>query len=227
VNIPGIVQTMLMLAGLVPVGALAFRALIPELEKFSQRRAVGERRQEELPQRAGMLVATVNTPQEDHFAHEHGLVHRDVKPSNMLVTKDGTAKLADLGLARQCDSDLTVLTHTGTGMGTPAYMAPEQITDARRADPRSDIYSLGATWYHMVTGRPPFAGATAIEVCQKHLSEPPQSPRSLRPELPRADCRTIERMLAKKPDQRFQTARELCRAITEECLTPAEHRTTN
>ncbi|MCK4375168.1 MAG: protein kinase, partial [Candidatus Brocadiae bacterium] len=127
-------------------------------------------------------------------------------------------KLADLGLVRHTEGDLTVLTRSGIGMGTPSYMAPEQITDAKRADARSDVYSLGATWYHMVTGQPPFAGATTLEVCQKHLNEPLVPPRALRPDLPEAVSRTIEQMMAKAPEERIQTAPELCRIIREEGL---------
>jgi serine/threonine-protein kinase len=152
------------------------------------------------------------------YAHENGIVHRDIKPDNVMLTKEGTAKLADLGLARQMDAEATALTRTGTGMGTPFYMAPEQAADAKRADARSDLYSLGATWYHMVTGHVPFEGDTPLEIMQKHLKEPVKSPAAIRPGLPRAVSLTIERMMAKSPDSRVQSARELCGIIDEQCL---------
>jgi len=151
-------------------------------------------------------------------AHEQGIIHRDIKPSNIMVTADGVAKLADLGLVRYSEGDLTALTASGVGMGTADYAAPEQILDARRADARSDVYSLGATWYHMVTGRPPFTGVTPFEVCQKHLHEPLVPARLVRPDVPEAVSRIIERMMAKEPGGRFQTARELADAIGRECL---------
>ncbi len=152
------------------------------------------------------------------YAHENGIIHRDIKPDNIMVTREGTAKLADLGLARQIDAEVTALTRTGTAMGTPYYMAPEQGNDAKRADARSDVYSLGATWYHMVTGHVPFDGATPLEIWQKHLKEPVKAPSSLQPAVPRNVSLTIERMMAKDPDQRIQTVREVCRMIEERCL---------
>ncbi len=151
------------------------------------------------------------------YAHEQGVIHRDIKPSNILVTREGVAKLADLGLVRRADPDLTALTPSGVGMGTPSYMAPEQIRDARRADARSDIYSLGATWYHMVTGQPPFTGGTALEVCQKHLDEPLVPPHRVRRDLALSASGIIQQMMAKQPGERIQTAVEVCRRIEQEC----------
>ncbi len=152
------------------------------------------------------------------YAHENHVVHRDIKPENIMLTRDGVAKLMDLGLARQTDSEVTALTRTGTAMGTPYYMAPEQAQDAKRADERSDIYSLGASWYHMVTGKVPFEGATSYEVFQKHLKEPLRPPQALESKVPRAVSLSIERMMAKEPDRRFQSATEVCEHIREHCL---------
>ncbi len=152
------------------------------------------------------------------YAHGNGLIHRDIKPDNIMVTSDGVAKLADLGLARQVDAEMTALTRTGTSMGTPHYMAPEQTTDAKRADARADIYALGATWYHMVTGEFPFSGDSVLEIYQKHLKEPVKSPQSVRPGLPRGVSITIERMMSKDPESRIQSAQELCQIIRDECL---------
>src|SRR5258708_39679515 len=90
-----------------------------------------------------------------HYADQHGIIHRDVKPENILITAEGQAKLADLGLAKTLTEDLE-LTRTHTGLGTPNYMAPEQFQDAKRVDVRCDIYSLGATLYRALTGLMPF-----------------------------------------------------------------------
>ncbi len=152
------------------------------------------------------------------YAHENGLIHRDIKPENIMLTREGVPKLADLGLARQMDSEMTALTRTGTAMGTPYYMAPEQATDAKRADERSDLYSLGATWYHMVTGAVPFEGETSFEVFQKHMKEPLRPPEAVRKGIPRQVSMTIQRLMAKEPDQRVQSAGELCELIRNECL---------
>ncbi|MFO8006524.1 MAG: serine/threonine-protein kinase [Candidatus Brocadiia bacterium] len=142
-------------------------------------------------------------------AHSHGIIHRDIKPENIMVNTAGVAKLMDLGLAQQREQDLTVLTRTGAAMGTPDYMAPEQILNAKEADERSDIYSLGATWYHMVTGSVPFEGNGHHEVCMKHIKEPLTPVRRRREDVPRAVCRIIEQMMAKKPEDRIQSAEEL------------------
>jgi len=168
------------------------------------------------PQQASQIILQV--AEGLAYAHANGIVHRDIKPENVMVTRDGVAKLADLGLARQTEADLTALTRTGTSMGTPHYMAPEQSTDAKRVDARADIYSLGATWYHMVTGRFPFTGESLVEILQKHLREPLKSPSSVRPGLPRSISLTIERMMAKDPANRIQTAKELCQIIRDQCL---------
>ncbi|RLC69883.1 MAG: serine/threonine protein kinase, partial [Chloroflexi bacterium] len=102
-------------------------------------------------------------------AHENGLIHRDVKPKNIMITKDGVAKLADMGLARMAADEQTAQAEAGKAYGTPYYISPEQIRGEVDIDFRADIYSLGATLYHMVTGRVPFDGPTPVAVMNKHL----------------------------------------------------------
>jgi len=142
-------------------------------------------------------------------AHDKGVVHRDVKPSNILLASSGEVKLTDLGLAKDLTAVDSALTHSGAGMGSPNYIAPEQVKDAKSADHRADIYSLGATFYHMVTGRPPFDGETAYEVMLKHVSEPPPRPDAVNPGLSAATADLALRMLTKDPDRRIGTCREV------------------
>ncbi|MEM7246225.1 MAG: protein kinase [Acidobacteriota bacterium] len=137
------------------------------------------------------------------------IVHRDIKPDNILLDEDGTPKLADLGLAKQAGQDGADLTGTGMSIGTPGYIAPEQALDSKRADARADIYSLGATLYHLVTGRQPFVGESAFSIMMKHVNEPLVSADVLEPELPGPLARLIDKMMAKDPDDRHQTASEL------------------
>jgi len=146
-------------------------------------------------------------------AAEQGIVHRDIKPENILINKAGEVKVADFGLARiQADGESLSLTQTGMTMGTPLYMSPEQV-EGKSLDPRSDIYSLGVTAYHMLSGSPPFHGETAMAVAVQHVRNQPQPLASLRPELPADLCRVVHRMLAKQPDERYPSARELLRDL--------------
>ncbi|MBI4567177.1 MAG: protein kinase [Planctomycetes bacterium] len=130
-----------------------------------------------------------------------GIIHRDIKPSNLMVTGAGVLKITDFGLSKAIDRNVS-LTRSGATMGTPLYMAPEQGIGAS-VDHRADMYSLGATFYHLVTGTPPFTGASAVEVLVRHQQTPPRSPLLLRPEMPRAFAALIERLLAKKPEERY------------------------
>src|SRR5262245_55846911 len=118
-----------------------------------------------------------------HRAHKQGLIHRDVKPDNILVTTDGTAKLADLGLVKTSEGDLN-LTKTGRGLGTPHFMAPEQFRDAKNADPRCDVYSLGATLYMMVTGELPFRSNGPLDAWMKKINNELVPPRQLVKDIP-------------------------------------------
>lgn len=142
-----------------------------------------------------------------------GLVHRDIKPDNILLTPDGEVKVADFGLARARGQSLN-LTAVGVTLGSPLYMSPEQV-QGLSVDSRSDLYSLGATAYHMLTGRPPFSGDTALALAMQHLQAEPARLEQLRPDLPKALVNIVHRLLAKSPDERFASAVELARALRE------------
>src|SRR5687768_4159282 len=137
------------------------------------------------------------------YAHEKGVVHRDMKPSNVFVLRDGTIKVVDFGLARIEASNLT---ETGTLLGTPAYMSPEQFLGLP-ADARSDIFSAGVMLYQMLTGDRPFTGSPST-IMQKVLRQDPVEPSVLNPTLSASWDTLIKRALAKKPDDRFQSARQ-------------------
>lgn len=144
-------------------------------------------------------------------ANSRDVVHRDVKPSNVLVTHDGRAKLVDMGLARsdRLQSTAEDLTATGVTLGTFDYISPEQARDPRSADIRSDIYSLGCTLYFMLTGRPPFPEGTMLQKLLSHTSEAPADPGEFRDDVPARLTELLARMLAKKPEHRHQDASEL------------------
>lgn len=150
-------------------------------------------------------------------ARQQGIVHRDIKPSNILLSRQGVVKVADLGLAKFFGPQSVTggaETRTGQFMGTIDYCSPEQAQDAKRADIRSDIYSLGCTLYHCLTGRPPFAGGTEVERIMAHIELLPAEIRTKNPEVPPAFAELIEkRLLAKQPDERFQTPAEAAEAL--------------
>ena len=145
-------------------------------------------------------------------AHEAGLVHRDVKPENVLVTRKVAVKVADFGLSRAFAADAPHLTQSGIVVGTPLYLSPEQA-QGKAVDHRSDLYSLGVTAYHLLAGEPPFRGKTAVDVALKHITDPPRPLAEVRPDLPPDLCGLVHKLLAKDPADRYQAAREVLRDL--------------
>ncbi|GIW88391.1 MAG: hypothetical protein KatS3mg108_2715 [Isosphaeraceae bacterium] len=144
-------------------------------------------------------------------AHAAGLVHRDIKPDNLLLTPDGQVKVADFGICLRADSQAP-LTRTGITPGTPLYMSPEQV-QGKPLDHRSDLYSLGVTYYHLLTGRPPFRGDNPVAVALKHVHETPPPIQPLRPEAPRTLINLVEQLLEKDPARRPASAAEVAATL--------------
>jgi len=145
------------------------------------------------------------------YAHGMGVVHRDVKPSNVLVDAHGDCYLTDFGLAKMMEASVQ-LTASGVGVGTPAYMSPEQ-GQGEKVDARTDIYSLGVMLYEMVTGRLPYEAETPLALLMKHINAPLPLPRKVNPAVPEGVERVILRAMAKNPDDRFQTVGEMVEAL--------------
>ncbi|MBI5759552.1 MAG: protein kinase [Planctomycetales bacterium] len=153
-------------------------------------------------------------------AHRAGLVHRDIKPSNLMRSEDGTVKLADFGLVRPNESTGTTMTGSGSVLGTPQYMSPEQCR-SERADERSDLYAMGATYYALLTGQPPYPGDAPLLVMNAHLLDPIPDPRDIDASIAEGCSAIIRRAMAKDPDDRHANAAALI-ADLEELLTRAE-----
>ena len=148
------------------------------------------------------------------YAHEHGVIHRDVKPENILLTRDGSTLVADFGIARPTGSSTAPdLTGTGIVVGTPAYMSPEQATGLADLDARTDVYALGCVVYEMLTGEPPFGGATAHAIVLKHLTENPALSGGAGARIPEAIRPALARALAKSRSDRQATAAEFARTL--------------
>ena len=144
-------------------------------------------------------------------AHAKGIIHRDIKPSNILVTPGNVVKVADFGLAKRMGAD-TGVTRTGQIVGTALYLPPE-VAEGHPADPRSDLYSLGATFYHLLSGRPPFEGASVAELLLKHTKADLVPLGEAAPGTPPSFCQVIRRLLRRNPDERDQSAEELLDAL--------------
>jgi serine/threonine-protein kinase len=162
------------------------------------------------------------------YAHRLNVIHRDIKPENILL-QEGEPVVADFGVATAISAaggDNVYITERGFAVGTPAYMSPEQASAERDLDGRSDLYSLACVLFEMLAGQPPFAGSSARATMARHAVEPPPSIRSLRPTVPPAVERALERALAKTPQERFATMAEFCEAlVTPVPPVPAENRT--
>lgn len=152
------------------------------------------------------------------FAYDHKMVHRDIKPDNIMITKDGVAKLTDMGLAKEVfdeenSSEDMNLTKTGVTLGTPYYMPPEQIQDSKRADCRSDIYSLGATLFHLFAGRPPFFGGGMMDVMKKIMEDPTPKLKDLKPEIASNISDLVYKMIRRDLDERYATPQAVLKDI--------------
>ncbi len=171
------------------------------------------------------------------YAHDKGVVHRDIKPANLLVANlqrersvgsTPMLKILDFGLARlrdvkvaTVDAPPTIVTQGGVVFGTPDYISPEQAQDAHAVDSRCDLYSLGCSFYFLLTGRVPFAGNSPMEKLVKHLTEAPEPLSDLRPDVPESVVALVHRLMAKKPEDRFPTGAELADALAPYCGTGA------
>ncbi len=153
-------------------------------------------------------------------AHQNGLVHRDVKPANMMVTSEGTLKLMDLGLAKSIAED-EQLTKTGLALGTPHYIAPEQAMGKKDIDQRSDIYSLGIVLYQLITGKVPFSSGSNMAILRQHVSERPRPAKELAPSLSNGAAALLEKMIEKRPEDRPQSCQEVVAAIERLSARPA------
>lgn len=142
-------------------------------------------------------------------AHERGFVHRDIKPKNIMITSTGVVKLADLGLARAVSDKEAAQAEAGRAYGTPYYISPEQVRGEVTIGPQADIYGLGATFYHMVTGKVPFEGKNPSEVMHRHLKSELVPPDHVNPQINAGTAQVIEMMMAKNPKDRYQNCADL------------------
>ncbi len=186
---------------------------MPLIEGESLRALLARERQ--LPYERAVAI-TRDVGEALSYAHEQNIVHRDIKPDNVLVDRTtGRAVVTDFGIARAIENaaDILSVTSTGLTLGTPTYMSPEQAAADRNLDGRSDIYSLGCVLYEMLAGDPPFNGPTARAIIARHMTEPPPDVCIVRPDVSRATAEILRTMLAKAPESRFGSARLLLEAL--------------
>ncbi len=187
-------------------GNLAYMAM--EFLEGSELRALMKPGEPVAPARAVEIAAQV--AEGLAYAHQHGVVHRDVKPANIMILDSGIAKITDFGIARMRSSE--VKTQTGIVLGSPRYMSPEQVA-GKRAEPRSDIFSLGVILYEMLTGKPAFTGDDVTSVMFQILNVVPPPPSSVNPEVPAVLDFIVAKALAKPAEDRYQDAGELARDL--------------
>jgi serine/threonine-protein kinase len=143
------------------------------------------------------------------FMQQQGLVHRDIKPDNIMLCNDGSIKLMDLGLAKATTGEITSLTAPGMAIGTPVYMSPEHIKGARNLDIRTDIYGLGATMYHAITGQKPFEGDNPFQIMYKKTEQPPPNPKGRRKDMSENLATIIQICMAREKEDRYANPKEL------------------
>jgi serine/threonine protein kinase len=180
------------------------------------------RRERQLPVDDAIRIATEAARALD-YAHRHGVIHRDVKPENILLTRDTDTMVADFGIARPLAGTDDRLTETGLAVGTPAYMSPEQAAGDRELDARTDVYALGAVLYEMLAGEPPFTGPTAQAVHAKRLTGAVPSLRAVRPSVPVSVEHAVLRAIAPAPADRFATAAAFAQSLSTTATSVGTH----
>ncbi len=163
---------------------------------------------------ADALFITLRCAEALEHAHKLQMIHRDIKPDNIMITNKGVVKVADFGLAKALDDQEFSMTQSGTGLGTPYYMAPEQARNAKHVDGRSDIYALGATLYHILTGKLPFTGESLIELIKAKETGRFESPRKLNKDVPEKLDLILGKMMAKDPEQRCKDCGEVIKMLS-------------
>lgn len=161
---------------------------------------------------ADSVLVTIVVAEALQHAHDLSMVHRDIKPDNVLVTKKGIVKVADLGLAKSTDEDMS-MTQSGTGLGTPHYMPPEQARNAKHVDNRCDIYALGVTLYHFLTGKVPFAGESIVELITNKEKGIFQPAHRMNPQVPERLSLIVDKAMAKDPKHRYQHIKDMVKDL--------------